>query len=293
MRHINVACIQTGAASDDIAENVARALDLLEQACLRQAALDLAVFNELFNSRFFAVEQIERFDHFFESIPGKTTDRLSEAARKHNVNIVAGLAEKSSAGHYYNSAVVIDRRGEIVGVYRKTHVPLIAAPAARATYERNYFRPGADLPVFQLDCAKIGILICYDRHFPEAFRTLSLRGAEIVAVPAGARSWNANWRSGIWEALLRTMAYVNGVFVVAVNRDGNENGTSYTGDSMIVSPVGGQIIERAAADLDDCVVIAELPLDEVVRCAETTPFRRDMRDDLYDYHVIDNHGRRA
>jgi predicted amidohydrolase len=280
MRPLHVAGIQTGPGGEDIAQNVARGLGLLEAAAAGER-LDLAVFDELFNLRFFPVDRLDRFDQYFETIPGPTTELLAEAARRHSTNIVAGIAERSAAGQYYNSAVVLDRRGQVVGVYRKTHVPLMAAPEDRATYERNYFRPGDDLPIFQLDCATLGVLICYDRHFPEAWRTLALRGAEIVAVPTGARSWNRSWRSGIWEALLRTMAYVNGVFVLGVNRAGIEERTTYTGDSMLVSPVGGQILQRAQEGAIDCVVAGVIDLDDIVRCAETIPFRRDLRPDLY------------
>ena len=280
MRPLHVAGIQTGPGSEDISENVTRGLRLLDDAqCDKR--FDLVVFDELFNTRFFAVDRLDRFDQYFETIPGPTVSALAAAARKHETNIVAGIGERSATGHYYNSAIVLDRRGDVVGVYRKTHVPLMAAPEDRATYERNYFRPGDGLPVFQLDCANLGILICYDRHFPEAWRTLALRGAEIIAVPTGARSWNRSWRSGIWEALLRTMAYVNGVFVVGVNRAGVEERTTYTGDSMIVSPIGGEILERAPEGALDCAITATFDLDDVVKCLETIPFRRDLRPEIY------------
>lgn len=279
MRALRVAGIQTGPGDESVARNVARAIGLLENVA--KEPLDLVVFDELFNTRFFAVDRMDAFDHFFETIGGPTTQALAEAARRHRTNIVAGIAERSSSGRYYNSAVVMDRAGDVVGVYRKTHVPLIAAPEDRATYERNYFSPGEGLPVFKLDCVTLGVLICYDRHFPEAWRTLALRGAELIAVPTGARSWNTSWRSGMWEALLRTMAYVNGVFVVGVNRAGVEERTTYTGDSMIVSPLGGKIVERAPEGAVDCAISATLDLDDVVKCAETIPFRRDLRSEIY------------
>jgi N-carbamoylputrescine amidase len=279
-RTIEVAGIQTGPGDESTAANVDRGLRLLDGVAANKQ-LDLVVFDELFNTRFFAVDRLERFDHYFETVPGPTVNALADAARRYRTNIVAGIGERASSGSYYNSAVVIDRGGEVVGIYRKTHVPLMAAPEDRATYERSYFRPGDELPVFDLDCAKLGVLICYDRHFPEAWRTLATRGAEIVAVPTGARSWNRSWRSGIWEALLRTMAYVNGVFVVGVNRAGVEEHTTYTGDSMIVSPTGGLIISRADEGAIDCTITATLDLEELVRCRETIPFRRDLRSEIY------------
>lgn len=279
-RTLDVAGIQTGPGEEQTSANVARGLRLLDSVAAKKQ-LDLVVFNELFNTRFFAVDRMERFDHYFEPVPGPTVDALADAARRYRTNIVAGIAERASSGSYYNSAVVIDRDGKVVGIYRKTHVPLMAAPEDRATYERSYFRPGDDLPVFDLDCAKLGILICYDRHFPEAWRTLATRGAEIVAVPTGARSWNRSWRSGIWEALLRTMAYVNGVYVIGVNRAGVEDHTTYTGDSMIVSPTGGLILSRTDEGAIDCAITATLDLDEIIHCRETIPFRRDLRPEIY------------
>lgn len=280
MRAVNIAGVQTGPGVEDVEKNVSRALGLLDGAA-KEARFDLVVFDELFNTRFFAVDRLERFDQYFESVPGPTVDRLSDAARRHNTNIVAGIGERSASGNYYNSAVVIDRRGDVIGTYRKTHVPLITAPEDRATYERNYFTPGSEFPVFELDCMRLGILICYDRHFPEAWRALAMRGAQVVALPTGARSWNRSWRSGMWEALLRTMAYVNGVFAVGVNRAGMEEHTTYTGDSMIVSPIGGEVLRRAGEGVIDCVIAATLNLDDLVTWSETIPFRRDLRPEIY------------
>ena len=260
MRSLKVAAIQTGPCSDDSRANLARALRLLRRA-KDEHGVDFAVFNELFNIKFFAVREMDRFDHYFEPVPGPTTNALCEAAAQLGTAIVAGVAERSSSGQYYNSAV---------------------APKERATYERHYFSPGdLGLPVFDVDGIRIGMLICYDRHFPEAFRTLSLAGAELIAVPAGARTWSVNWRTGIWDALLRTRAYENGVFVVACNRAGEEDGTRYLGASMIVSPVGGVTLAQATPGQDDCVVFSDIDLDEVRAFRESVPFRRDLRPEIY------------
>jgi predicted amidohydrolase len=281
MRSLPVAAIQTGPCSDDVEQNVGRALDLLARAVEGHGAR-LVMFNELFNTKFFAVKQLEHFDQYFETIPGPTTQKLSSAARSLGVAVVAGIAEKTVSGQYYNSAAVIDEAGKLVGVYRKTHIPLMAAPPERATYEANFFRPGdLGLPVFDVAGTKVGLVICYDRHFPETFRSLAMQGAEIIGVPSGARTWNANWRSGIWESLLRTRAYENGVFVVAPNRAGEEDGTRYLGASMIVSPIGGKVIAQAPPGAEDYIVFADLDLDEVKRFGETVHFRRDIRPEIY------------
>lgn len=273
--------VQIGPCEECIEANVARGLGLVDRAVASGAGL--VVLPELFNTTFFAVGGTEDPDRFFEPIPGPTTDRLAEAARAGSCGIVAGIAERTSAGRYYNSAVVIDSRGAVVGVYRKTHLPLMVSPPERVTYEANYFSRGdLGLPVFEVDGVKVGVLICYDRHFPEAFRTLALRGAEVIAVPTGARTWKLGWRSSLWEALLRTRAYENGVFVAAANRAGTELGTSYLGDSMIISPAGATILGRSAPEALDDVVVADCELDEVRDFRDAIPFRRDLRPEIYD-----------
>ncbi len=277
--NITVAAVQIGPCVDSIDKNVDRGVDLIRRAASRGASL--VALPEMFNTTFFAVEALEHFDCFFEAIPGRTTDRLSEVAKECGTAVIAGLSEKTLGGQYYNSVVLIDSQGEIVGTYRKTHLPLMVAPVERATFERCYFSPGdLGLPVFEIEETRIGVLICYDRHFPEAFRTLVARGAEIIVIPTGARTWNTSWRSGIWESLLRTRAYENGVFIVAPNRAGTERGTTYLGDSMIVSP-RGTVISRAEPDSLNDVVLAECDTDEVVTVREVTPFRRDLRPEIY------------
>ena len=274
-----VAAVQIGPCSDSIEENVDHGVELVRKAASQGATL--VALPEMFNTTFFAVETLEHFDNFFETIPGPTTGRLCQVAEECGVGVIAGLSEKVLGGQYYNSAVLIDSKGEVVGTYRKTHLPLMVAPAERATYERCYFTPGdLGLPVFEIDGIRVGVLICYDRHFPEAFRTLVARGAEMIVIPTGARTWNTSWRSGIWESLLRTRAYENGVFIVAANRAGTERGTTYLGDSMIVSPKG-TIVSRSDPEAVDDVVIAECDRQEVVTVREVTPFRRDLRPEIY------------
>ena len=283
MRSLKIAAIQTGPCSDDRSANVARALRLLHRA-KDEHGVQLAVFSELFNIKFFAVQEMNRFDHYFEAVPGPTTETLCAAAARHGTAIVAGIAERSSSGRDYNSALVIDRSGHLSSDRdRKTHVPVIAAPKERANVTNVITSALATAcPSSPRTESRIGVLICYDRHFPEAIlRTLALQGAEVVAIPAGARTWSVDWRSSIWEALLRTRAYENGVFVVACNRAGEEDGTRYLGASMIVSPIGGVPIAQAPPGQDDCVVVGDIDLDDVRTFRETVPFRRDLRPGRY------------
>ena len=151
MRSLKIAAIQTGPCSDDRSANVARALRLLHRA-KDEHGVQLAVFSELFNIKFFAVQEMNRFDHYFEAVPGPTTETLCAAAARHGTAIVAGIAERSSSGSgLQQRARHRPIRASLVGSGPKTHVPVIAAPKERATYERNYFSPGDGLPVFTAD----------------------------------------------------------------------------------------------------------------------------------------------
>lgn len=278
-----VAAVQTGPCTDLIEQNVDRAVDLVEVAVTKGA--QIVVLPELFSTLFFPVGIVDNAERFFEPIPGPTTGRLCQIAQTQRCAIVAGIGERTTAGRYYNSVVVVDSKGVVVGIYRKTHLPLQLTPPERVTYEAHYFSRGdLGLPVFDVDGLKLGVLICYDRHFPEAFRTLALRGAEMIVLPTGARTWNSGWRSGIWEALLRTRAYENGTFIVAADKAGEEEGTQYLGDSMIVSPVGGTILARSAPGALDDIVIAKCDLSEARDFRRSVPFFRDFRPEIYSSH---------
>lgn len=279
-RVVRVAAIQLGPCTMDVAENLRRADDLLAQALDYRP--DIVCYPELFQTYFFAVNQYADARKFFEPIPGPTSEHLAEQARKHGIHIIAGIGEITEGGQQYNSAVILDPRGEIVGRYRKTHIPLIVSELDhRRTYEKHYFREGdLGLPVFPLVPAKVGILICYDRHFSEAFRVEALGGAEIIFLPTGARTWERAWRSGMWEMMLRVRAYENGVYIVGVNRAGREDQTQYLGRSIIVSPQAGEVLALSEKDADD-VVCAELDLDLLAKVHEDLPIVRDRRPDLY------------
>lgn len=279
-RTITVAAIQNGPCGMDRAANLKRADVLLERALAHQP--QIVCFPELFQTYFFAVNYYADYRHFFEPIPGPTTAHLARQALAHGINVIAGLAEITPAGERYNSAVIIDARGEIVGKYRKAQVPLnVSDKDYRRTYEKNYFREGdLGFPVFDVAGARVGILICYDRHFPEAFRALALQGAEIIFVPTGARTWRKGWRSGMWEMMLRVRAYENCSYVVGVNRVGQEDQTTFFGRSVIVSPLGGEIVAASEVDGED-VVAAPLDLDLVAQAHEELPVVRDRRPEFY------------
>ena len=197
--------------------------------------------------------------------------------------LIFGYAERDGA-YFYNSAAVFDRNGQLVGTYRKTHIPAYFPSELRGgtgSYEKFYFSPGTSLPVFEFEGIRFGIQICNDRLYPEPSRKLALQGAEIIFMPiAYATYGNDNYRVAIWDLPLQARAFDNGVFVVAANRVGDESGRRHIGMSAIVSPLGGRIIKQATMDGPE-LLVAEIDLDDVDKARRSLPWWRDRRPDLY------------
>jgi len=187
--------------------------------------------------------------------------------------------------HYYNSCLVADKTGKRVGIYRKTHIPAIFPsnlPGGTGSYEKFYFSPGSEFPVFDLCGAKIGIQICYDRKYPEGSRLLALRGAEILFMPICAATYGeTKLRDLTWDLPLQARAYENGTYVVAVNRAGDEHGRRHIGRSMIVDPIGAEMVAVAGRDQPE-LLVAAIDLDHVKTAQTSLPWWRDRRPELYD-----------
>jgi N-carbamoylputrescine amidase len=227
---------------------------------------------------------------------------LSKRANKHSINIVAPFFEKGELeGVYYNSTAVIDRSGRLlegklpggkgVPCYRKTHIPNVVLQVdddVCLPYDESYyFRPGSGIPVFETGVAKIGILICADRCFPEAWRVLALQGAQIVFVPAAVASWESGGegkREDLFIAELRIRALENGLYVVACNKGGREvfAGTDKTffGNSCVIDPYG-QMLAQGPRDTGPALVEASLSLEEIARARRKLPLFMMRRPDLY------------
>lgn len=178
-----------------------------------------------------------------------------------------------ASGVYYNAAAVIGPDGGIIGVYRKTHIPFTKS------YEKYYFTPGPDLPVFDTPVGRIGVLICYDRWYPEAWRKLVAQGAQIVCCPISSGKLGAQSEAPVWEPLLRIRARENLVFVAAANRTGTEPPYENLGRSMIVSPLG-DVLAGPGQDGRQSLT-TKVDLNDVARCRQAMPFLRDRRPDLY------------
>lgn len=251
-------------------------LGYLQQAA--DAGAQVACLQEIFYGPYFCAEQETRWYDFTESVPDGPTIRLmQDVARQHNMAIIVPIYEKEQEGIYYNTAAVIGRDGSYLGKYRKTHIPHVAP----GFWEKFYFRPGnLGYPTFDLGFARIGVYICYDRHFPEGARALGLNGAEIVFNPSATVAGLSEY---LWKLEQPAHAVANGYFIAAINRVGTEapwNIGEFYGSSYFCDP-RGQIIAQASRDKDE-VLTADLDLDKIGEVRKTWQFFRDRRPDLYE-----------
>jgi N-carbamoylputrescine amidase len=242
-----------------------------------QAGSQITCLQEIFYGPYFCAEQQTRWYDFTERIPdGPTVQRMQELARQHRMAIIVPIYEIENEGVFYNTAAVIDDTGKYLGKYRKTHIPHVAP----GFWEKFYFRPGnLGYPVFDLGFVRIGLYICYDRHFPEGARALGLNGAEIVFNPSATV---AGLSEHLWKIEQPAHAVANGYFIGAINRVGVEppwNIGQFYGTSYFCNP-RGQIIAQASRDNDE-VLTADLDLDQIKEVRQTWQFFRDRRPDAY------------
>lgn len=248
---------------------------------IRQAAAagsQIVCLQEIFYGPYFCAEQAIRWYDSTERIPdGPTTKLMQALAKELRIAIVLPIYEVETEGIYYNTAAVIDNNGNYLGKYRKTHIPHVAP----GFWEKFYFRPGnLGFPVFDLGFCKIGVYICYDRHFPEGARALGLNGAEVVFNPSATVAGLSEY---LWKLEQPAHAAANGYFVGAINRVGTEapwNIGEFYGQSYFCDP-RGQIIAQASRDKDE-VLTADLDLDKIAEVRKVWQFYRDRRPDMYE-----------
>jgi beta-ureidopropionase len=232
---------------------------------------------ELFYGPYFCAEQQARWYELTERIPdGPTTRLMGELARQHEIVLIVPVYEEDLTGVYYNTAAVIDADGRYLGKFRKMHIP----HCAPGFWEKFYFRPGnLGYPVFETRVGKVGVYICYDRHFPEGARCLGLNGAEIVFNPSATVAGLSEY---LWKLEQPAHAVANGYFVGAINRPGFEEpwriGEFY-GQSYFCDP-RGKMLAVGKRDSDD-IVIADLDLDLIREVRNTWQFFRDRRPETY------------
>ena len=281
-RIVKCGLIQTsfaGSASDPIAAirkaNVDKTVAFIEQAAA--AGVQILCMQEIFTGPYFCAEQNPRWYEAVERIPdGPTVKLMQELARKHGMAIVVPLYEEGGPGVYYNTAAVIDADGSYLGKYRKHHIPQVAP----GFWEKYYFRPGnLGYPVFETRYARIGVYICYDRHFPEGARALGLNGAEIVFNPSATVAGLSEY---LWKLEQPAHAVANAYFVGAINRVGTEapwNIGEFYGQSYFCDP-RGRFLATGSRDKDE-LVVANLDLDMIREVRNVWPFYRDRRPDSY------------
>ena len=285
MRELRVGFLQQHNTADT-KDNILRLGEGIADLAKRGA--QLVVLQELHNTLYFCqTEDVDLFD-LAETIPGPSTKLYCELARKYGVVIVASLFEKRAPGLYHNTAVVIESNGEIVGKYRKMHIP-----DDPAYYEKFYFTPG-DLgfhPI-QTSVGKLGVLVCWDQWYPEAARLMALQGAEMLIYPtaigyADNDTPEEQQRQRMaWQTVMRGHAVANGLPVVAVNRVGFEPdpsgqtaGIQFWGTSFVAGPQG-ELIYEASTDEEESIVV-EMDMERSEQVRRWWPFLRDRRIDAY------------
>lgn len=253
-------------------ENIDKAISFIEKG----AAQGVQVFamQELFFSPYFAAEQDNKWFEWAEPIPGPTISTMQEVAKKHKAVIVVPIFEEVNRGVYYNTTAVIDADGELLGLYRKNHIPHL-----KGFWEKFYFKPGnLGYPVFDTAYCKVGVYTCYDRHFPEGARILGLNGAEIVFNPSATVDSLSKY---LWEIEQPAHAVANMYYVGAINRVGKEMEDSpFFGTSYFVNPKG-QFLSKGSYDKEE-IVIADLDLEMITETRKLWQFYRDRRPETYD-----------
>jgi N-carbamoylputrescine amidase len=255
--------------------NIDKHLGLIEQAA--REGVQVLCFQEIFTGPYFCAEQNPRWYDMVEQIPdGPTTKLMQDIAKRHNMVIVVPIYETEGTGIYYNTAAVIDADGRYLGKYRKNHIPQVAP----GFWEKYYFKPGnLGYPVFDTAYGKVGVYICYDRHFPEGARELGLAGAEMVFNPSATVAGLSEY---LWKLEQPAHAVANGYFVGAINRVGVEgpwNIGEFYGQSYFVDP-RGQFLATGSRDQTE-LVTAELDLDKIREVRNTWQFFRDRRPETY------------
>ncbi len=284
--HLCAGIIQQS-CTDNREQNLAASIQQIEAAAAQGAKLVL--LQELHTGLYFCqTEDADKFD-LAESIPGPTTQTLGALAKKLGIVIVASLFEKRAAGLYHNTAVIIEKTGEIAGCYRKMHIP-----DDPGYYEKYYFTPGdTGFQPVQTSVGKLGVLVCWDQWYPEAARLMALAGAEILLYPT-AIGWGSQENDDAekqrqldaWTVIQRGHAIANSLPVLVANRTGFESATpgskqgiAFWGNSFAAGPQG-EILAQATQN-NAALLMVNLDLHRSERVRRGWPFLRDRRIDAY------------
>jgi beta-ureidopropionase len=268
-------CIDTNKSCEEIGKAMLEAhIPYIEKAA--KEGTQILCFQEVFNGPYFCPSQDSKWYGLAEEIPnGPTTRKMQELAKKHKMVIIVPMYEREMSGVFYNTASVIDADGTYLGKYRKNHIPQVAG-----FWEKFFFKPGnLGYPVFQTQYAKVGVYICYDRHFPEGARALGINGAEIVFNPSATVAGLSQY---LWELEQTAHAAANGYFIAAINRVGTEapwNIGEFYGSSYFANP-RGKIVAQASPK-ESQLLTAELDLGMLDEVRNLWQFYRDRRPETY------------
>ncbi len=270
---VRAAIVQTNWTGDResmVAAHIAYARDAAA------AGAQIIGFQEVFNAPYFCQVQDSKYYEFAESIPGPTIDTFCELARELAMVMVVPIYEREQDGFLYNTATVIEADGTLLGKYRKHHIPQV-----NGFWEKFYFRPGnLGWPVFDTAVGKVGVYICYDRHFPEGWRALGLAGAQIVFNPSAT---SRGLSSYLWKLEQPAAAVANEYFIAAINRVGIESeygDDDFYGTSYFVDPEG-KFVGEVASDQAPELVVRDLDLSLIGTVRDRWAFYRDRRPDAY------------
>jgi len=264
--------------TENLSENLDKAEHMIEKSAKNGA--NLIALQELFHTTYFCREINPDYFQWAESIPGPVTNRFCSLAKSLNIVLLLPLFERKAPGVYFNTMVVIESDGSIVGIYRKMHIP-----DDPGFYEKYYFTPGdLGFKVFNTSVGNIGTLICWDQWFPEAARLTAMKGADILIYPTAIGTLpeetdieKAQFLDA-WKTIQRSHAIANGCYVASVNRVGKEGGTRFWGHSFVCAPFGEMINE---ADEEEGIIVADLDFKSIENHRQTWPFFRDRRVDEY------------
>lgn len=282
-REVSIGLIQTS-CSPNPDENLKKTTALIKEAAKKGA--QIICTQELFRSQYFCQEEDHKFFNLAEPIPGPTTKVFQKLARELDVVLIASLFEKRAAGVYHNTAAIIDAGGEMLGIYRKMHIP-----DDPLFYEKFFFTPGdLGFRAWTTRYGRIGVLICWDQWYPEGARLTAMRGAEILFYPT-AIGWHPQEKAkhgerqhSAWETIQRSHAIANGCYVAVPNRIGHEklagDGIEFWGQSFVAG-TSGEILHKASHDKEEILVVT-VDLGQVDLTRTHWPFLRDRRIDAYD-----------
>ena len=271
---IRAAIVQT-AWTGDLETMVDKSIGFARRAAEQGARV--MCFQELFNGPYFCQVQDDGHKDTAERVPdGPTVQRMIQAAKETEMVLVVPVYEKEDDGFLYNTAAVIDADGAYLGKYRKTHIPHLPG-----FWEKFYFRPGnLGYPVFDTAAGRIGVYICYDRHFPEGWRALGLAGAKLVFNPSATSRGLSMY---LWNLEQPASAVANEFFIGAINRVGTEpyGENDFYGSSYFVNP-RGQLVGDPASDTEEELVVRDLDMDMIDEVRKVWAFYRDRRPDAYE-----------